>query len=170
LSLLIRLRGKYGRNEKTTLRIAEVLFEEFPEVMGVESRDSWDGANLRIIVSREDPDLIDRLMERVFKIIDEQGEIGNIIPEIKRFDHLSIEGEPRTKFDSSIVHRIKEVLKSEFREVVDVVPFDSWDGANLRIIVSREDPDLIDRLMERVFEIIDEHGEIGNIIPEIKKC
>lgn len=68
------------------MRIAEVLFEDFSEVVGVESVDSWDGANLRIIVSRDDPDLIDRIMERVYRVIEEYGELGNIIPEISKVD------------------------------------------------------------------------------------
>jgi len=86
LSLRVRLHGEYGRTEKIVLKIADVLFEEFPEVIGVESVDSWDGANLRVIVSRDDPDLIDRLMESIYRIIDEHGELGNIIPEIVRVE------------------------------------------------------------------------------------
>jgi len=170
VSLYVRLRGKYGKIEKIALKVAEALFEKFPGVMGLESVDSWDGANLRIIVSRDDPDLIDRLMERVFEIIDKYGEIGNIVPEIVRFDELMLRGEPKTKVHATLVNKLKEFLRREFDCVIDVVPVDSWDGANLRIIVSRDDPDLIDRLMERVFEIIDEHGEIGNIVPEIVKA
>ncbi len=109
-------------------------------------------------------------MERVFEIIDKYGEIGNIVPEIVRFDELMLRGEPKTKVHATLVNKLKEFLRREFDCVIDVVPVDSWDGANLRIIVSRDDPDLIDRLMERVFEIIDEHGEIGNIVPEIVKA
>ena len=83
---MIRLRGKYGSAERVALRTAEVLFEEFPEVVGVELRDHGDGSNLRVVVSRDDPELIDRLMGRIFEILDECGEIGNIIPEIARIE------------------------------------------------------------------------------------
>ena len=62
--------------------MAEALFSEFPEVAGVSSTDSWDGANLRIVMTRDDPELIDRIMRSVFEIIDKHGMLGEIIPEI----------------------------------------------------------------------------------------
>ncbi len=78
-----------------------------------------------------------------------------------------IRGEPKAKINTVVVNRIREILLKEYDFVIDVTPVDSWDGANLRVIVSRDDPDLIDRLMESIYRIIDEHGELGNIIPEI---
>ena len=82
LSLLVHLRGKFSTKDKVALKIAERLMEDFEEVIAIETRDSWDGANLRIVVSRFDPDLVEAVFRRVYEIVEEFGEVGNIVPEI----------------------------------------------------------------------------------------
>ena len=90
MSIRIFLKKPYTKRDKVILEIAEKLFGEMSEnIVGLESRDSWDGANLRIIVRDDTSDIIDKIMEIVYKEIEKHDALGEIIPEIVRSDENS---------------------------------------------------------------------------------
>ncbi len=83
LGVTVFLRGKFTKKDMTTLRIASELFNEFGGIIkGVQRVESWDGSNLRIIVKEDNPETIEKIMKKVYKILEKNNAIGEIIPEI----------------------------------------------------------------------------------------
>ncbi len=77
------LRGKFTRKDSIILRVADELFKKIGDtVIGVQGVASWDGSNLRIIVKEDTPETIEKIMKTVYKILEKNNAIGEIIPEI----------------------------------------------------------------------------------------
>jgi len=118
MSITIFIKKQYTDRDKVILEIAKELFREMSNnIIGLESRDSWDGANLRIIVKDDSSKVIDKIMEIVYKEIERNNAYGEIIPEIvKASDLLLIGSEEEIKPRESVVKQIERALKKNLRE------------------------------------------------------
>jgi len=83
VSLKVIVTGKYDKKDHIVLKIAVKLLEKFSDVVvGVERVDGWDGANLRVIVREESPELVDRIIDAIYDVVEELGVYGEVVPEI----------------------------------------------------------------------------------------
>ena len=171
MSVRIFLNKTYTKRDSIILHIAAELFKKLSGiVIGLEAQETWDGANLRIIVRDDSAEIIDRIMEIVYAEIDRHNAYGEIIPEITKSRDLMFFSKAEAKPRRDIVDSIEKSLKRALPNVVvGVEAVETGDGANLRIIVRDDSAEIIDRIMEIVYAEIDRHNAYGEIIPEITK-
>ena len=85
MSITIYIKNRFTDRDTLILEIAKKLFTKMGDnIIGIESKDTWDGANLRIIVKDDSNEIIDKIMEIVYEEIEKNNAYGEIIPEIVR--------------------------------------------------------------------------------------
>ena len=172
MSIKIFLDKPYSRKDETIINIAKELFNELGDiVVGLETHESWDGSNLRILVKDDTSEIIDKVLNIVYKIIEKHNAYGEIIPEIVKVSDTIFFTDMQVSIPQDALRTIERSLREHLPNIfIHVEPTESWDGSNLRILVKDDSSEIIDKVLSIVYKIVAEYKAYGKIIPEIVKA
>jgi len=71
--------------------------------------------------------------------------------------------------DTAILKLAERIFEALGDMVVSVESIDGWEGSNVRIVLKELKPNIIDKIMEIIWEVEEEIGKHGIFIPEVVK-
>ena len=170
LPILIYKRGDYKREDSIVIKLAEVLFDRLGDlVVSVESYEGCDGSNIKIVLKDVEPGIIDRVMDIIWETEVEIGEHGKIIPKILSFEEAKYLRDVKLpSLSKDVIDKLSKMLFDRLGDlVVSVESYEGCDGSNVKIVLKDIKPDIVDKVMDVIWEIETEMGEHGNIIPYV---
>ncbi len=157
--------------EDIILELARELRRELGgELVGVESYSGPDGSNVRIIVRDKTWEVVDKVIEAIWRFEKKKGIEGTILPEINDLKELLLVREGATMHISNeIILMLRNKLKEKLGDnLVGVESYSGSDGSNVRIIVKKKTWETIDKILEVIWQLEREKGIEGTILPEIE--
>jgi len=165
---IIHKEGQLKGNDARILKIAEKLLSELGDlVVSVESINGWDGPNVRIILKKVSPELIDKVIDAIWAVEEEIGKHGIFIPNIidlEEFRYTREHSQERSL--TELVSWLADKLLSELGDlVISVTSIDRWRGPNVRIVLREISPELVEKVIDAIWAVEEELGEHGIFIP-----
>jgi len=151
------------------MKLFEILIKKLRStLLLVETYDGWDGSNVRIIVKVKNDDIVEKIFDAIEQVEREFGSPGKIIPDIVTPDEARMQDVDIEIDISRMLPRLKIILKEILGDnLINIMPYDGWDGSNVRIIVKVKNDDIVEKIFDAIEQVEREFGSPGKIIPDI---
>jgi len=151
------------------IKLFEVLMKKLSNTLIlVESYDSWDGSNVKIVVKVKSDEVVEKIFDAIESIERRFGIPGKIIPDIMTPDEArTLEIKIKIDIGDILPHLRSTLLEILGENLIKVECHDGWDGSNVKIVVKVKSDEVVEKIFDAIESIERRFGIPGKIIPDI---